>query len=307
MTPAELDALRIVLDPVSQMGLALALFIIMFSVALGLRIEQFAAIMERPLAYGAGVAGQVVGLPLLTLLLVLVLSPPASIALGMIVVASCPGGNVSNMMTFFGRGHVALSVALTATSSIIAAFLTPSLILLWASLYPPTANLLQRIDFEPLSFLGQTTVLLAVPLLSGMAMARWLPDLATRIQKPGAILGAVLLGLIVLVGTVDAIKLLGRAMPMILPPVLIHSTAAFLMGAALARLIRAHAPTRRTLTFEIGLQNTGLALVILLGQLQGLGGAAAVAVIWGIWHLFAGLALVWVFRRQPIPEQEVLS
>ena len=301
MTATELDALRIVLHPVFQAALAGALFIIMFSVALGLKVEHFAAIMEKPKAYASGAIGQIVGLPLLTLGLVFVLSPPASIALGMIVVASCPGGNVSNLMTYFGRGDVALSVALTATSSLVAAFFTPALILLWAGIYPPTANLLQSIEFNAVAFLLQTTALLAVPLLSGMAIAHWVPNLAARMRKPGAAVGAGILAIVVVVGSFDMAAHLFAAMPLILPPVLLHSASAFLLGGIIGRVIQAEIAARRTLTFEIGLQNTGLALVILLGQLQGLGGAAAVAAVWGVWHLIAGGFMVWAFRRKSAP------
>lgn len=297
MDAAQLDAMRIALDPTSQLILAAGLFTIMFSVALGLKVDDFAAIAKRPIAYVAGAIGQIAGLPLITLGLVFLLSPPASIALGMIVVASCPGGNVSNMMTYFGRGDVALSVALTATSSLVAAFLTPALILMWANLYPPTANLLDRIDFDPLSFILQTTALLAVPLLSGMALAHWAPSLAERLQKPGALIGAGLIIIIVITGTIDMTPRLFAATGLIMPPVIIHSFSAFALGALIGVAIQATTPVRRTLTFEIGLQNTGLALVILLGQLDGLGGAAAVAAVWGVWHLIAGGAMVWVYRR----------
>ena len=183
MDAATLDTLKIELDPVLQTALAISLFIIMFSVALGLRIADFIAVLDRPRLYAGGVIAQAIGLPLLTLALVFLLDPPASIALGMIVVASCPGGNVSNLMTYASRGDVALSVALTATSSVIAAFFTPALILLWSSLYPPTASLLKSLDFNAAEFLTQTTLLLAVPLTAGMALAHFAPNLASRLRK----------------------------------------------------------------------------------------------------------------------------
>ncbi|MEL7490670.1 MAG: bile acid:sodium symporter [Pseudomonadota bacterium] len=298
MDAQTLDQLRIALDPASQVGLALALFMIMFSVALGLEVRDFKALLDRPRVYASGVVGQVIGLPLLTLALVFLISPPASIALGMIVVAACPGGNVSNMMTYFSRGDTALSVALTATSSVIAAFFTPAAILLWASLYPPTASLLQSIEFNAIAFVLQTTALLAVPLGLGMSTARWAPNLAARIRKPGAAIGAFILAVIVIVGTFDKTPKLLAATGLILPPVIIHSSAAFALGAVIGALLKVGGPTRRALTFEIGLQNTGLALVILLGQLEGLGGAAALTAVWGVWHLIAGGFMVWLYRRR---------
>ena len=102
---AELDTLRIVLDPVGQTGVALSLMIVMFSVALGLSIDDFRFLRDRPLLFAGGVATQVLVLPAVTLLLLLAIRPAASIALGMIVVACCPGGAVSNLLTYLSRGN----------------------------------------------------------------------------------------------------------------------------------------------------------------------------------------------------------
>jgi BASS family bile acid:Na+ symporter len=170
-----LDSLRIVLDPFGQAGVALALVLVMFSVALGLRVDDFTFLRDKPLLFAGGVLSQVVILPLVTFLLILALRPAASIALGMIVVACCPGGAVSNLLTYLSRGNVAVSVALTATSSLLAAILTPTSILFWSQAYEPTARLLRTLDVNPLIFIGQTTLLLAVPLVLGMLLAAKAP------------------------------------------------------------------------------------------------------------------------------------
>lgn len=296
MDAAALDQINIVMNPASQFGLALALMLIMFSVALGLKPADFAAIAKTPRPYLSGVTAQVIGLPLLTLALVFTLKPSPSIALGMIVVAACPGGNVSNLMTFFGRGEVALSVAMTATSSIIAAIFTPSLILFWSNLYPPTAALLRSIEFDPVAFLLQTTILLAVPLGAGMATARLAPALAERIRGPGAAIGGGLIVILVIAGLYGVAPRLLGAMALIVPPVIIHNMLGFTLGAAAARIGRAADAGRRAITFEVGIQNSGLALVILLSQMQGLGGATAIAAMWGVWHLIAGGFMVALYR-----------
>ncbi|MCH7835090.1 MAG: bile acid:sodium symporter [Proteobacteria bacterium] len=190
MDIAALDGLRIVLDPIGQVGIAVALMLVMFSVALSLRVSDFGIIAEKPLLFLGGIATQVVGLPLITLVLVIALEPPASIALGMIVVACCPGGASSNLLTYLARGDVAYSVSLTATSSILAAILTPVSILFWSHAYSPTASLLQSLSVNPAAFLVQTTVLLALPLLVGMIVGAHAPDVAGRIRKAAAIAGS---------------------------------------------------------------------------------------------------------------------
>ena len=292
-----LDSLRIVLDPVGQAGVALALVLVMFSVALGLRVDDFAFLRDKPLLFVGGVVSQVVILPLVTFLLILVLRPPASIALGMIVVACCPGGAVSNLLTYLSRGNVAASVALTATSSMLAAILTPTSILFWSEAYEPTATLLRTLDVNPLIFVAQTTFLLAAPLVLGMIVATRAPDVAARIRQRTTVLGVSVLVGVIIYGIVYFFPVLFPALPLLGGIVVLHNAVAFATGALAGRALSGLSATRRALTFEIGIQNSGLALVILLSQLKGLGGAAAIAAVWGVWHLIAG-GLLAVFFRQ---------
>ncbi len=300
MDIAALDELRIVLNPIGQIGLALALMLIMFSISLNLQVKDFAFLLQRRGLFVGGVVAQILALPLITFVLVLLLQPPPSIALGMFVVACCPGGVVSNLFTYLSSGNVAYSVSLTATSSALAALLTPTLILFWSQLYEPTAMLLESIAFDPLSFLVQTTVLLVVPLTSGMILAARAPDLAKRIQRKAALTGTLGLAGAIIYGTVKFLPLLMPALPMLFFFTILHNAAAFATGAAAGLLMRADKPTRRALVFEVGIQNSGLAIVILLGQFDGLGGAAAIAAVWGVWHLIAGGSLVGVMRRYDI-------
>ncbi len=301
-----LDRLRIVLDPIGQVGVALALMLVMFSVALGLRVEDFSFLRTRPLLFAGGVVSQVVLLPLGTFLLILLMEPAASIALGMIVVACCPGGAVSNLLTYLSRGNVAASVALTATSSLLAAVLTPTSILLWSHAYEPTADLLQTLDVSPTIFLAQTTFLLAVPLVLGMVVAAKAPDVAARIRKRTTVLGVSVLVGVIVYGIAYFFPVLWPAVPLLGTVVVIHNAVAFGIGALAGRALSRQPPTRRALTFEIGIQNSGLALVILLSQLKGLGGAAAIAAVWGVWHLIAG-GLLALFFRQFVGDKSLAS
>ncbi|MDJ0938450.1 MAG: bile acid:sodium symporter [Woeseiaceae bacterium] len=296
MDIATLDQLRIVLDPIGQAGVALALMLVMFSVALGLKVDDFGLLGERPLVFAAGVVAQVVGLPLMTFCVLQFVEVPASIALGMLVVACCPGGAVSNLLTYLARGNVAYSVSLTATSSILAAVLTPASILFWSNLHAPTAALLASIDVSPVVFLAQTTVLLALPLVAGMIVAARAPDVAAGIRRRTALVGALVLGGVVVYGIAYFYPVLWPALPLLGTVTVLHNASAFLLGGVVGALTRAEGGIRRALTFEVGIQNSGLALVILVGQLKGLGGAAAIAAVWGVWHLVAGSIIVAVFR-----------
>jgi BASS family bile acid:Na+ symporter len=308
MDITSLDKLQIVLDPAGQVGLAIALVLMMFSIALGLSVGDFRILRERPALFVVGVLTQVVGLPLLTFMLVLALEPPASIALGMIVVACCPGGASSNMLTYLGRGNTAYSVSLTTTSSLLAAILTPASILFWTHAYEPTADLLKSVDVSPGVFLTQTMLLLAIPLVIGMIVAVRAPAIAYVVRRWTAPAGALALAAVIFYGIWYFYDTLWPALPLIGGIAVVHNASAFLLGFGVALAMRAERSTRRALTFEVGIQNSGLALVILLGQLKGQGGAAAMAAIWGVWHLIAGMSLAIMFRyidrsgpTEPVP------
>lgn len=293
---ALIDSTNITLGQGSEIGLAVALAVMMFAVALSLRVGDFAFLKTHPRMFVGGFLTQVVALPLLTLALAALIAPTPSIALGMIVVACCPGGNVSNLFVMLARGNVAFSVALTGASSAMAFLVTPFSILFWASLYPPTASLIQQIELDPLPFFVQIAVMLALPLALGMIVRARMPRLADRLQPVfQAIAIAIILVLIVvgLRGNWPAIAATGLV---IIPVAILHNASAFGLGAVSGRLLRLDPPSRRALTFEIGIQNSGLGLVILLSQFQGLGGAAGVTAIWAIWHLVAGLSLAGGFR-----------
>jgi BASS family bile acid:Na+ symporter len=292
-----LDRLRIVLDPMGQAGVALALMLVMFGVALGLRVRDFRILVAEPSLYVGGIVAQVLVLPFVTFVLIHLISPPPSIALGMIVVACCPGGSMSNLLTYLSRGDVAVSVALTATSSMMAALLTPVSTLFWAQAYEPTATLLESLDVSPLLFIGQTTLLLAIPLAAGMLLAAKASDIAERIRRRTTLIGAAILGATIVYGIVYFYPVLWPAIGLLAGVTIVHNTAAFITGAVAGFVLSKQSAVRRALTFEVGIQNSGLALIILLSQLKGVGGAAAIAAVWGVWHLIAGglLAIAYNF------------
>ncbi len=283
----------------SELGLAVALAAMMFSVALNLSPSSFSFLRTNPRSFLVGLFAQLIALPCLTLILCYVIAPMPSVALGMILIACCPGGNVSNMLVLLARGNAALSVSLTAFSSVSAAFITPIAIIFWSGYYPPTAKLLTTIEFDKFTFLIQTATVLGLPLLFGILCNVHLPRIAQLIRKPLVTLSSGLLLLIVIGGAVQywhAFLSIGTGLLII---VAFHNSAAFLLGNTIARVARVGSADRRALSFEVGIQNAGLGIVILLTQLGGLGGALVVAGLWGTWHIIAGLVLVALFRLNP--------
>ncbi len=296
MDAAALDAIRIDLAPGASLIMPALLGLVMLAVALNLHLSDFAIIKRQPVRFLGAAALQLIGLPLLTLGLVHFLNPIPSIALGMIVVACCPGGNVSNFYTHLSRGDTALSVALTATSSLFAALMTPISILFWTSLYGPADALVNAIEVDPVPFVVQTTILLAVPLGIGMAIAHRFPKTAARI-RPGFLVASVLaLAFLVVGGLASNWEIFTGTALLVLGIAILHNALAFALGAIGARAMGMKAKQRRSVTVEVGIQNTSLALIILLSQFDGLGGAAALVGLWSVWHLCSGFALATVFR-----------
>ena len=292
----DIDDFQLELSSGSDTAMGIILATMMFAVALGLKTEHFRFFKTNPKIYLAGVIAQLLGLPALTLAIVHIVNPMPSMALGMILIACCPGGTTSNLLSLFGRANTALSVSLTATSSLFAAFMTPISIVFWCSLYPPTRTLLTEINLDVSSFISQTLIILALPLLAGMLIARYAPRAAERLKKPLAALAALGLLMIIVAACLkymDMFLTLGMG---ILGLVVLHNGLAFFMGFLTGVMTKADVASRRALTFEVGIQNSGLGIVILLKFLGGLGGAGVIAGLWGTWHIVAGLALVGLFR-----------
>ncbi|MDG2044090.1 MAG: bile acid:sodium symporter family protein [Maricaulis sp.] len=296
MEAVDLDDVRVVLDETTRLAMSGILAGMMFTVALSLKLDDFKALQNQPLRILGGVMAQVFGLPLLTFMLVFVLNPTASIALGMFVVASCPGGNMSNILTHFARGNTAYSVSLTAISSVTAAILTPVSILFWSNLYRPTADLVELLDIDPWMFLIQTAALLAIPMLIGMIVSAKLPIFAEKLRRILTPLSILTLMAIIVAGVVGNWNIVLTVGALVIPIAVLHNASALGLGAITGRVLKLDTGRRRSLTFEVGIQNAGLGLIILLDQFDGVGGATALTAIWSIWHLIAGGALVGIFR-----------
>lgn len=294
---SDIDDIFLNFSPTSLVVLNAVLAIVMFSVALDLKTSDFARLMRAPKPVLTGLVSQFVILPALTFLLVLVMQPRASIALGLILVAACPGGNISNFITQRAGGNAALSVSMTAFATIGAILFTPLNIAFWGGLYEPTRAILTAIQIAPRDIAVTVTLMLILPLILGMALNSRRPQLAGRIRRPLQNLSMVIfLAFIVLALAANWDFFLGYAHYVALLVVL-HNTVALAGGYATATVARLSAYDRRAVTIETGIQNSGLGLVLIFGFFGGLGGMAVVAAFWGIWHAISGIALARVMSR----------
>ncbi len=302
MPGAGIDQILLNISPGGQLALGVVLALIMYGVALDLRVADFVDVLKHPLAPLSGLLAQLLFLPAVTWAITMLLEPQPSIALGMMVVAACPGGNISNLITHMARGNTALSVSMTGISSLLATITTPLNILFWAGLNPATAALLRQVSVEPVSFIGSTLLLLGVPMVAGLLTVRHLPVLADRLRRPLQILSFVFLIGFILAATATNWRYIGVFTTAVLPFVVLHNAIAVALGWGVARVLRLSDYDTRALTIEVSMHNSGLGLALILTQFDGLGGAALVAAGWGVWHLVSGWALAaWWKRRDPYP------
>ena len=298
-----LDDVVLNLDQGARSGLSIILALMMFSVGLGLRLDDFRRVFRRPGIILFGTALQVIALPALTFLLTFAIAPTASIALGMMVVAACPGGNASNVLTQAARGDAALSVSLTALSSALAVLTTPFNIVFWAGLQPRTSSLLSTIGLDRGAFLSETAMTLGLPLVTGLLLAERATAIAARIRKPLHTFSLLALGGFIVGALITNGSPLAAAGWLIFPVLVIQDAMALALGYGAARCAGLPDGAQRAFTFETGIRNAGLGLVILLGHFKGLGGAALITAGWGVWHLISGglLAAYWS-QRAPVVE-----
>lgn len=298
--PTGLDDVVLNLDSAARSGLSVILALMMFSVGLGLRVDDFRRVLRRPGVILFGTALQVIVLPALTFLLTFAVAPTGSIALGMMVVAACPGGNASNVLTQAARGDAALSVSLTALSSALAVLTTPFNIVFWAGLHPQTSHLLRTIGLDRGAFLSETALTLGLPLFAGLFLAERATAVARRIRRPLHAFSLIALGGFIVIALITNGSPLAAAGWFIFPVLVIQDAMALGLGYGAARFAGLAGPAQRAFTFETGIRNSGLGLVILLGHFKGIGGAALITAGWGVWHLISGgaLAAYWS-QRQP--------
>lgn len=300
MEPA-VDQLHLNFSPGSLTILNVILGLLMFGVALDIRVDDFRRILRDPRGPVIGLVAQFFLLPAATFGLTMLLKPEPSIALGMILVAACPGGNLSNFMTWLARGNAALSVSMTAVSTAAAIFLTPFNIAFWGGMNPHTAVLLRQIHLDPWSVFTLVLLILGFPLGLGMVVgARW-PGLVDKVRKPVRWAGIV----IFLAFVVLAIRANASNFHLWLLPafglVVLHNASALTLGYATARGLRLPRFDARAISIEVGIQNSGLGLVLIFNFFGGLGGMAVVAAFWGIWHIVSGLTVSTFWSRRPAP------
>ena len=295
----DIDLIRLNFNPQSLWTLNAIVGFVMFGVALDLRVADFRATLRSPKGVLIGLVTQFLLLPAATFALVAAIQPGPGVALGMILVAACPGGNISNFIVHYAKGNTALSITMTAVSTAAAILMTPLNISVWGGILPQTASILREVALDPIEMLLLVFLLLGLPLAAGMLTAAYFPRLAARARKPMKVFSLVVFGLFI-VGALGAnwrhfIDHIGA----VAFAVLLHNAVALATGYGAARLAGLPERDRRAVAIEVGIQNTALGLILIFNFFDGMGGMAIIAAWWGIWHIVSGLTVGTMWARRP--------
>lgn len=297
-----LDHVRLNFSPAGLFALNIVIAFIMFGVALDIKVHHFRELIMHPKSVVVGIISQFILLPAVTFLFIILIKPTPTVALGMILIASCPGGNVSNFMSAMAKGNLALSVSLTAVATLAATFMTPLNFALWGKLFINFHNnvgagsLLVPIKIDILQMIQTVVILLGIPVIAGLLVAQYLPKLTTKIKKPIRQLSILIFIGFVFVLLYANFNNFKNFIHLVFIIVLMHNTLALLTGYSISTLFRLPQIDKRTITIETGIQNSGLALVLMFNpkifppELE-LGGMTIIAAWWGVWHILSGFAV----------------
>ena len=295
----ELDHAVINFDSTGLWVLNIALAVVMFGVALNITVNDFRQLLMQPKPVLVGILSQFVLLPAITFLFVKIIEPKPSIALGMMMVAACPGGNISNFFTHLAKGNTALSVSLTAFATFLAMIMTPFNFQFYGSLYEPTSKIINEVELNPLELVKLVTLILGIPLVIGMFFRNKYPKVAVLLSKILKPVSIAVFVMIVIIAFANNLDVFNNFIDHVLVIGISHNIMALLMGFLVAKASKLSKYNQRTLAIETGIQNSGLGLLLIFTFFEGLGGMAILAAFWGIWHIVSGLTLAsyWATKR----------
>jgi len=307
-----LDQVKINFSATGSHVLNILLAFIMFGVALDIRPKEFTHIFKKPKALIGGLLAQMIFLPALTFGIVLLfykwLSP--TVAMGMILVAACPGGNISNFICNWAKGKVELSVSITAMTTALAIITTPLNFAFWGDMYirylsKHAGHLLQPIVIDPWQMFQTVFILLGIPLALGMLSARFLPAISKKLAPWFQRFSIILFIAMIVLAFANNFDIFIHYIYYIFIIVLFHNASAFLTGYATGTVFGVTKKERRAISIEVGIQNSGLGLALLLNPKifppdMAIGGMLLVTAWWGIWHIIAGLSLGTYWHRRPV-------
>jgi BASS family bile acid:Na+ symporter len=294
------EVIHINFDPNSRLILNFLLGFIMFGVSLELKWQDVAKGFKKPKATVLGLISQFLLLPAITFVVAYLWNPLPGLGLGMILVAACPGGTISNFMSSMSKADLGLSVSLTAISTILCVFFTPFNFEFWSNLFPGVQELLKSVRLDTVELFQMVFLFLIIPVMAGMFFNAKFPSITNRINKPIKWISMLIFLVFVLMAFLNNKDNFVRHVHLVVTLVIVHNCIAFVIGYSVGRLGRLGERASRSLSIETGIQNSGLALVICFNFFPEIGEMALLCASWGLWHLISGLVLSTIWSRVPV-------
>lgn len=304
-----LDGVKLNWSDDTTLALNFAIAFIMFGVALGLTRQNFINLVKSPKPALTGIISQFVLLPFFTFLLVWIVNPMPGLALGMILVAACPGGNLSNFFSSIGKANVALSISLTVAASFLAVVFTPFNFEFWGGMLSNTSGLLKKVNISFFQMAQLVFFTIALPLIIGVIVQEKLPLITEKIKKPIKYISFLILIALTTLAFVGNYQLFLKYYHYIIFLVLIHNALALSVGFIFSRIMKLSKTDTRSITIETGIQNSALGLAIIFSFFDGQGGMALIAAWWGVWHIISGFAIsqFFVFREARLSKMTTVT
>ncbi|MBL7825647.1 MAG: bile acid:sodium symporter family protein [Saprospiraceae bacterium] len=293
------DTLQLRFNPDQMFILNIAMAFLMFSVALDVRVADFKQVVRFPKSIGVGLLAQYLVFPLLTLAIIALFKPPVSVGMGMVLVSMCPSGNMTNFLTHYAKANVALSVTLNAIIILSATVITPAGFLFWSKYIPESEVLRQSFNLKFSEMAMIIIQLIVAPLLAGMWLNEQKPEFVARIRPWAQRLSLLIFFSILALALLGNRDNIGNFLGYVFVLVAVHNGIGLANGYTLGRLFKLPESDCRTLTFESGIHNTALGLILIFKFFGGLGGMALIAAWWGIWDLVTGMGLASWWRKRP--------
>lgn len=261
--------------------------IVMFGMGLALRPTDFLPLLRRPRDILIGEVAQFAIMPLVAWILCQALSLPQELALGVILVGCCPGGTASNVMCFLAKGDVALSVGMTAVSTLLAPLLTPLLVLSLAG---------ESIEVDVLSMFMSIVQVVIIPILAGFSVSHWLGPrnrvIAPLLPMVSTVAVALIIGIVV---SHNASSILDCSLIVALA-VFLHNLIGLLLGYLMASVVGMDKSKRASVAIEVGMQNSGLATSLAAAHFSAFPLATVPGALFSVWHNFSGSLAASFFR-----------
>ena len=262
--------------------------IVMFGMGMTLKLSDFKVVFTKPKAVIVGILSQFVIMPVLAFVLAFAFQLPAELAVGVILVGSCPGGTSSNVMTYLAKGDVALSVGMTACTTIMAPIVTPLLVLLFAG---------QTVDVDVLEMFLSIVQVVLVPIAAGFLINYFFEKVAAACASVLPLVSVVGISLIIMaVVAANQAKLLTVG-PLIILVVMLHNVLGYTFGYLVGRALRLTKEQMRTLSIEVGMQNSGLASSLATVHFASMPLAAVPGAVFSVWHNISGAVYANILAR----------